>query len=190
MNRTSSLLASSLALCLFAGCETERVHHVQVMDFTTDLSDDDAPRVTRLKKLQDRVEKDPKDAAGWFALGEYYETGMENAKAIDAYQHGNALIDVRHYTGGNYLLARMYLRIEDWDRSIFYLNQIFALEDKDPKRACLNPHFREAHYLRGAIYFLNKQYQLARREFIRFTEIGGDENRVEDWLMQIHDQGD
>jgi hypothetical protein len=84
----------------------------------------------------------------------------------------------------------VYLRLQEWERSVGNLNVIFSLEPKDPKSACLNAHFREAHYLRGAIYHIHRQYKEAKREFHRFLEIGGEEWRVEDSLAEIQAQGD
>jgi tetratricopeptide (TPR) repeat protein len=189
MNRSCLLVAASLAF-LAVGCETETVRQVKIRSPFDPNDDADAPRVTRLDKLKERVEKDPKDVQGWFALGEFYETSFKLADAAACYERGNSLMEPGRYTGGEYLLARVYMRAEDWERSIAHLNRIFVLEPKDPKEACLNPYFREAHYLRGAIYFLNRQYRPAKKEFFRFMEIGGDENRVEDWLDQIQAQGE
>lgn len=183
-----------LALAIFlacAGCETEVVRHVNLTPGLGDeITSGDEKKVTRESILVDKVKKDPKDAQAWFELGEYYENGMQLAEAASAYEQGNALMEPGRYTGGEYLLARVYLRVQDWKRSIEHLDNIFKLEPKDPKSACLNSHFREAHYLRGAIYFLSKDYRLAKREFARFLEIGGDESRVEEWLDEIQLHGE
>lgn len=190
MMRRSLFLLAVLAMGTFAGCETETVTHVRVVDPLGDRDGPDVKKVSRESTLRERVEKDPKDVQGWFELGEYYENGMELVKAIDAYERGNALLERGRYTGGHYLLARCYMRLQEWERSIYNLNAIFALEPKDAKSACLNPHFREAHYLRGAIYYLNRQWKPAKHEFLRFIEIGGEETRVEEWLDQIQQQAD
>jgi len=179
------LLSSFLVL---AGCESETVKKVHVMDPLAGASD--VPHEPREKALKDKVEADPKDAKAWFELGEYYEGGMQYIQAAEAYEHGNSLMEPGRYTGGHYLLARVYLRLQEWDQTLAHLNEIFKLEPKDPKSACLNPHFREAHYLRGAVFYLNKQWHPAKREFLRFIEIGGDENRVEEWLDDIQAQGE
>jgi len=177
----------ALALLLGAGCEVETKR-------TTEVVGPDHPpeptREPRLQRLLDGVASDPKDAKSWFELGEFYEGGAQYVQAADAYEHGNALMEPGRYTGGHYLLARVYLRLQEWPLTIEHLDEIFKLEPKDPKSACLNSHFREAHYLRGAVYYLNKQWRPAKREFYRFIEIGGDENRVDEWLEEIRAQGE
>jgi tetratricopeptide (TPR) repeat protein len=188
--KTKALLAGMLACMVFAGCETEQVTHVRVRDPLADQVGGDAPRVTRESKLKDRIEKDPKDVQGWFELGEYYETGMQRIEAAKCYETGNALLTPGRFTGGEYLLARIYLQLQDWETSIYHCNRVFQLEPKDPKSACLNPHFREAHLIRGAIFYVNKQWKPAKKEFYRFLELGGEEFRVEDKLEEIQAQGE
>ena len=178
------LLAGFIAL---AGCETEVVVHIKPYGKAGDPFE---PKVTNEKKLLDRTEKDPRDAKGWFELGDYYERGLELDKAVSAYERGNDLLEAGKFTGGDYVLARIYLRLQEYDRSIAHLNAIFKLEPKDPSSAILNPHFREAHYLRGAIYYLSEQYRPAKREFERFMALGGSEGRVEEWLDKIQVAGD
>jgi tetratricopeptide (TPR) repeat protein len=180
-----------ISLAFVAGCETEVKTRVNVKSGLEDYSyNPDEKRITKEQRFLDGVEKDPQDAQAWFSLGEYYESALDMPKAAQAYERGNSLMTPGRYTGGHYLLARVYLRMQDWQASIAHLNEIFKLEPKDPKAACLNQHFREAHYLRGAIFYLNQQYGPAKHEFLRFIEIGGDENRVEDWLEQIRLSGE
>ncbi len=186
MKTRAVLFAGLIAL---AGCETEVVVHMYPKGRSGETFE---PKVTNEKKLLDRVEKEPKDAKGWFELGDYYECGLELDKAVSAYERGNdlLLLEPSKFTGGHYVLARIYLRLQEYDRSIAHLGEIFKLEPKDPGAAILNPHFREAHYLRGAIYFLNEQYRPAKREFERFMALGGSEGRVEEWLDKIQVAGD
>lgn len=189
MSRNVLLIA---ALVLLAGCETEVVTHVNVRSGLDDYSyNPDDKRVTKEQVFLERIQKDPQDAQAWFHLGEYYEASADMPRAAQAYERGNALLgEPCRYTGGHYLLARVYLRMQDWQASIAHLNEVFKLEPRDPKSATLNQHFREAHYLRGAIYYLNQNYRQAKHEFLRFVETGGDENRVEDWLEQIRLSGE
>jgi tetratricopeptide (TPR) repeat protein len=190
MRHKTFALACVLALGCFTGCETETIRTVKLRGPFDANEESDSPRVTRESKLLERVQKDPKDAQGWFELGEYYERSMQPVDAVNAYEKGNALLEPNRYTGGYYLLAKMYLRLQEWERSIGNLNVIFMLEPKDPKSACLNAHFREAHYLRGAIYHIHGQYRAAKKEFLRFIEIGGEEWRVEESLSEIQAQGE
>jgi tetratricopeptide (TPR) repeat protein len=178
------LVAGLIAL---AGCETEVVVHIKPHGRVGESFE---PKVTNEKKLLDRTEKDPRDPKVWFELGDYYESGLELDKAVAAYEHGNDLLEPGRYTGGHYVLARIYLRLQEYDRSIAHLAEIFKLEPKDPSSAILNPHFREAHYLRGAIYYLSEQHRPAKREFERFMALGGSEGRVEEWLDKIQIAGD
>ncbi len=175
---------------LYSGCQTEKTTMVRIRSPFDANDETDAPRVTRYDTLRARVEKDPKDVQGWFELGEYHERGMELHKAREAYATGTALLEPGRYTGGHYLLAKVSLRLQDWETSIQNLNVIFSLEPKDPKSACLNSHFREAHYLRGAIYFIHKQYRQAKKEFGRYLDLGGEDWRVEDSLSEIAAQGE
>src|SRR4051794_26606777 len=113
-NRTALSFAGVLALCVFSGCETETIKHVRVMDALGESSGPEVTRVTREQKLRERVEKDSKDVQGWFELGEYYENGMNLIEAVNCYEKGNSLLDRGRYTGGYYLLARVYMRLQEW----------------------------------------------------------------------------
>lgn len=190
MLRKTIAFTSLIALCTLAGCLEREVKSEVRVKSPFDAHDPDVKRVTREDKLKERVEKDPKDAQGWFELGEYYEQGMQLIDAVNSYERGNSLLTPGRYTGGHYLLAKIYLRLQEWDRAIANLNVLFSLEPKDPKSACLNPHFREAHYLRGAIYHIHRQYKAAKQEFVRFVDLGGEEWRVEDSMSEIQAQGE
>jgi tetratricopeptide (TPR) repeat protein len=185
------LLLGLLLVAALTGCETE----TRMVDFRAGGDpfqpiDPDTKRVSRKETFLARVEKDPKDAQGWFQLGQYCEEGLELVEAANAYEKGAALLEPGRYTGGHYLLARVYLRLQEWERSVANLNALFALEPKDVKTACLNGHFREAHYLRGAIHHILRQFKDAKKEFLRFLELGGEEWRVEDSLEEIRAQGE
>ena len=179
--RSKAVLFS--ALLVLAGCEVETKKNVRVMDPLAGASD--VPHEPRAKQLLDKVAEDPKDAKAWFELGEYYEGGMQLIQAADAYEHANALMDQSRYTGGHYLLARVYLRLQEWDRTLQNLNEIFKLEPQEPAVACLNENFREGHFLRGAIHFELGQWSLAKAHLRRFVALGGDEYRVTEWLHEI-----
>jgi tetratricopeptide (TPR) repeat protein len=178
-------LACFCATVFFSGCQTEKIQTVKLRGAFDPIDEGDAPRVTREKTLLARVEKDPKDVQGWFELGDYYERGEQLVEARNAYARGTDLLEPGRYTGGHYLLAKVSVRLQDWGYALANLQVIFSLEPKDPKSACLNPHFREAHYLRGVIFFVHKQYGEAKKEFVRFLEIGGEEWRVEESLGEI-----
>ncbi|MEZ0229856.1 MAG: tetratricopeptide repeat protein [Planctomycetota bacterium] len=183
-------LACVCATVFLSGCQTERVQTVKLRGPFDPIDETDAPKVTREKTFIDRVEKDPKDVQGWFELGDYYERGEQLVQAREAYARGTALLEPNRYTGGHYLLAKVSVRLQDWQHALGNLQVIFSLEPKDPKSACLNPHFREAHYLQGVIFFIHKQYRSAKKEFLRYLDLGGEEWRVEDSLGEIQAQGD
>jgi tetratricopeptide (TPR) repeat protein len=150
----------------------------------------DGPQEPREKALVERVQADPTSLNAWFELGQYYEDGMQFVYAANAYEHGAALVKSERETGGHYVLARVYFRLQEWDLATRHLDEIFRVEPPDREAACRNPHFREAHYLRGAHSWLRKQWREAKKDFLRFIEIGGDENRVEEWLEEIQAQGE
>ena len=137
------------------------------------------PRST--ERLEERVAADPTDAFAWFALGEDHENVLELADALNCYEHGELFSGSLH---GHLLLARVNLRLQDWEHSIAQLNRIFAVERSDSRDA----DFREAHYLRGAVAYLQSDWSRAKMQFKRFIELGGEENRVEDWLDEIDNQ--
>jgi tetratricopeptide (TPR) repeat protein len=153
-------------------------------------NDSDVPRVSRESELKSKVEADPKDAKAWFELGDYYEKSLAYGMAAECYERGSSLMDGTRFTGGHYTLAKIYMRMEDFPRAIVNLDRLAALEPRDPKAACINPHFREGHYLRGAIYFIGAQWRPARKEFQRFLELGGEEWRVSERLEQLEGRGD
>ncbi len=180
-----SLLIVGLLGLASTGCETETVKgDVRVLTSV----DPDTPKVSREDDLKSRVQADPKDSRAWFELGDYYERGMQLGAAAECYERGAALMDDTRYTGGHYTLAKVYMRLQDFPRAFAHLDRLAQLEPKDPKAACLNPHFREGHYLRGAIFYINQQWQPAKKAFVRFLELGGEESRVSEWLDRIESE--
>jgi tetratricopeptide (TPR) repeat protein len=143
------------------------------------------PKSHRFDDLKAAVEKDPKDAKAWFEFGAYWEESLDFQKAAECYERGSELIDPTRWTRPNYTLGRVYFRMQDFDRSIRHLEAVIQYESPDPAVSCLNPDFRESHYLRGAIYYLHNRWREARRDFLRFVELGGEDARVEQFLDKI-----
>lgn len=182
LRRSSFGAAVLVGLALLGGCETEERHGPIRPTGALDAS---LPPSNRYADLKEQVEKDPQNPSGWFNLASYYEECQDWRAAIACYERGNELIDQKQWTGGNYFLGRAYLRVNDYIQAMRHLDLVVSLESPDPKVACLNPHFAEAHYLKGAIFYVNKNWRKARNEFNRFLELGGDDNRVEEYLEHI-----
>ncbi len=174
-------IALAMLIIGLTGCETETIRRHGVPGITTE----GVPLPNKRDPLVEQVEKDPKNAKAWFELGLFDEQGDRLDDALHEYEKGNELLDQSRYTGGNYLLARVSFKRRDFERSIGYLNAIFALEPRDPAAACLNPNFREGHYLRGAIHYELEQWPQAKAELGRFLELGGERDRVDEWLYDI-----
>ena len=173
------------ASCLgAAGCETEivrgpvEVHHRSA----------DVPRTSSEERLRDAVKKDPGNAKAWIELGTYYEDGLQLVDAAQCYERAHSLVDGRRFTGCHFLLARVYARLEDFDRAVRHLESVFALEPRERRVACANEHFREAHFLRGAIHFTLAEWRRAEREFEQFVALGGDGFRCEEWRSRIRQE--
>jgi hypothetical protein len=75
--------------------------------------------------------------------------------------------------------------MEQFDVAMRHLDAVIKLESPDPKVACVNPHFAESHFLKGAMYFIRHRWRDARKEFLRFEELGGESARVDEYLDQI-----
>jgi len=174
-------IALAMLIIGLTACETETIRRHGVPGITTE----GVPLPNKRDPLVESVEKDPKNAKAWFELGLFDEQAERLDDALHEYEKGNELLDQSRFTGGNYLLARVSFKRRDFERSIGYLNAIFALEPRDPAAACLNPNFREGHYLRGAIHYELEQWPQAKRELGRFLELGGERDRVDDWLYEI-----
>ncbi len=150
-------------------------------------------RVTREDALIEEVKKDEKNHAAWFNLGQFYYDGGEWEKAASAYERGNALMcpdpDKARYTGGYFCLALTYVHMKPprYDLAMKNLDMIARLEPRDPKEASFNANFREAHRIRGAIYYDSNNPKPARRELLKYLELGGDEDAVSDVLGKLKD---
>lgn len=176
-----TLGAVAVGLTLLCGCETE-VRQGPPRAAGPDVA---VPKHRREEDLRARVEKEPTDPSGWFAYGSYWEECSEFRRAIQCYERGNELMDQKQWTGGNYSLGKAYFQLGDYVQALRHLDLVLALESADPKVACLNNHFAESHYLKGAIYFLHKNWRKSRTEFMRFLELGGEDTRVEEFLDRI-----
>lgn len=183
---TSLLLFLAATVALGAGCETEvRMREVRMYDPSRPGEDGEPTRVTREQTLRNRIDADPKDARAWFDLGSYYEESGFLVEGANCYEKGNSLFEPRRYTGGYYLLARIYFRMKEFDRSLVNLEVLHSLEPRDARTASTNEHFREAHYLHGALHMVLNHKREAKRHFMRFLELGGEESRVEELLDEI-----
>lgn len=173
------------------GCTTEeRVLPRGQRLVQVDETDDDGEKVPdKEKKLLEEVDENPQSTRAWWQLGEYYEETGQYPRALDAYTRMKALIDQgpsgRKFTAGDYHLGRLYTKGRDYLRAIEHLKAVVAMQPKDPSEASLNRHFREAHYLLGAIYYENKQWEPSKKHFVTFRELGGEPERVEPWLAKI-----
>jgi tetratricopeptide (TPR) repeat protein len=152
------------------------------------------PKSTREQDLRDAVQKDPKDHVAWFELGQFYYDGGEWDKAALAYERGNALMcpdpEKASYTGGYFCLALTYVHMKParYDLAMKNLDMIAWLEPSDPKTASFNANFREAHRIRGAIYYYNNNPKPAKRELLKYLELGGDEDSVSEILESLKDE--
>lgn len=180
-------LAAAVAL---VGCETqERV--VPGSSTTVRHAWDEGERETREDVLRQRTEDEPEDPKAWFALGSYYEDGQQFSSAIICYEQFYGLLKQEQartgvfFTAGAYHLGRAHARARNYREAVHYLREVLAQQPKDTMEASLNSHFREAHYLLGAVYYENRQWKPARDHFISFRELGGEPVRVEPWLARI-----
>ncbi len=184
-------VALTAAALVVAGCETqERV----VPGSSTTLRnawDDGDKRETREDVLRQRTEDEPESPKAWFDLGSYYEDAGQFAPAISCYEQLYGLMKQEHsrsgtyYTGGAYHLGRAHARARNYREAVQYLREVLEHQPKDVTEASLNSHFREAHYLLGAVFYDNRQWKPAREHFVTFRELGGEPLRVEPWLSRI-----
>ncbi|MCO5166898.1 MAG: tetratricopeptide repeat protein [Planctomycetes bacterium] len=184
--RVAAALALGLAL---GGCQT--TERVVPGSRTTVRHAWESERETREDVLKRRTEERPDDPKVWFDLADYYEEGQQFAAAIAAYERFHGLVkeverrDGLKYTAGAYHLGRAYARAREFRGAVRFLREVLELQPSDAVAASLNPHFREAHYLLGGIYYENRQWRPAREHFVSFRELGGEPLRVEPWLAKI-----
>lgn len=191
------IAAVAATLATVAGCETqERV--VPGSSTTVRHRFDDTERESREDVLLERAEDDPENPKVWFDLGSYYEDGQQFVAAIQSYEQLYGLSEREaakqgvYFTAGAYHLGRAHARARNYREAVRYLNEVVEHQPRDPKtgnvdvvQASLNSHFREAHYLLGAIFYDNRQWKPAREHFVTFRELGGEPVRVEPWLARI-----
>ena len=173
-----------LAAAALSGCVTE-VRKGAPSPGGTNPDRAATPKAHVLDDLQAKVDKDPKDPQGWFEFGLYWEDSMDYVKAAQCYERGNELLDQSRWTGGNYHLGKVYFRMEQFELAMRHLDAVIHLESPDPKIACVNSDFSEAHYLKGAMFYIRHRWRDARKEFLRFVELGGESNRVDEFLDRI-----
>ncbi|MCW8140992.1 MAG: tetratricopeptide repeat protein, partial [Planctomycetota bacterium] len=185
--RAGVALAVGVALC---GCQT--TERVVPGSKTTMRHAWESERESREDVPKRRTEERPDDPKVWFDLADYYETGQQFEAAVAAYERFHALVkdaerrDGIRYTAGPYHLGRAYARARAYREAVVCLREVLKLQPKDDAIAgSLNPHFREAHYLLGGIYYENRQWKPAREHFVSFRELGGEPLRVEPWLAKI-----
>lgn len=181
-----------VAAVAVAGCEThERVVPGSSTKVRYGWEEDDEPRETREDVLRRRTEEEPESPKAWFDLGSFYEDAQQFGSAITCYEQFYALLKQEqarsgvYFTAGAYHLGRAHARARNYPQAVHYLREVLSVQPKDPIAASLNSHFREAHYLLGAVYYENRQWKPARDHFISFRELGGEPVRVEPWLARI-----
>jgi tetratricopeptide (TPR) repeat protein len=179
-----------VVLSLTAGCETqERI--VPGSSTTVRHAYDEQERETREDVLRQRTKDEPEDPKAWFDLGTYYEDVQQFGPAIACYEQLYGLMKQEqsqtgtYYTAGAYHLGRAHARARNYREAVQYLRELLDQQPKDPVEASLNSHFREAHYLLGAVYYENRQWKPSRQHFVSFRELGGEPLRVEPWLARI-----
>lgn len=183
-------IAAAAALLSLVGCETqERV--VPGSSTTLRHAWEDGERETREDVLRQRTEDEPENPKVWFDLGSYYEDVQQFAPAITCYEQLYGLLQQEqsakgvYYTAGAYHLGRAHARARNYREAVLYLREVLQHQPKDTMEASLNSHFREAHYLLGAVFYENRQWKPSREHFVSFRELGGEPLRVEPWLARI-----
>ncbi|MCO5166899.1 MAG: hypothetical protein M9894_11095 [Planctomycetes bacterium] len=187
--RTPWPLLAALLLTMAAGCETtERVVTGPRQRGV------EPPKESREARLKKQVEERPDDPRVWLELGEYYERGREYASAVAAYERFDALLEEEtartgvRYTAGGFHLGRAYAMAREPRGAVHNLQRVLALKPPG-EEAALNPHFREAHYLLGGVYYEHRQWSAAREHFAAFEALGGDPERVAPWIERIDEAG-
>ncbi|MBX3469430.1 MAG: tetratricopeptide repeat protein [Planctomycetes bacterium] len=183
--RAGAARGLALALLLPLGCETtERVVP------GPRARGPEPQRQSREARLKEQTEERPDDPRVWLDLGEYYEASREYSPAVAAYERFDALLEEEtkrtgvRYTAGGYHLGRAYARARHFQGAVHHLNRVLALKPEG-EEAALNPHFREAHYLLGGVFYESRQWKPAREHFLAFRALGGEPERVEPWLERI-----
>lgn len=186
-----STMAAALATLALVGCET--TERVVPGSKTTIRNSKEGERETREDVLRKRAEDTPEDPKVWFDLGDYYEEGQQFSAAITCYEQMYGLIKQEEarlgtrFTAGAYHLGRAHARVRNYREAVHFLREVLQLQPADETEASLNAHFREAHYLLGAVYYENRQWEPSREHFVSFRELGGAPLRVEPWLARIEE---
>lgn len=154
--------------------------------------------------LLEHAEAHPDDPQGWWALGEYYESRSRFIEASAAYTRlaavtnawaqANPIVDdkgqttIPKFTCGDYHLGRVYAKTRDYRLAVEHLRNVLAIQPQDPRDASVNAHFRESHFILGAIYYDNRQWSHAREQFEAFKLLGGEPERADPWIMRMDEQ--
>lgn len=182
----TGLLLSSLLV--FGACTAEVKVVSEKRKVMWDYESGGAVSVDEIKK---RLEEEPDNPQPYFLMAMHLESVNQLTKAINYYLGGIErfknlkLPDDAQYTGGHYRVGRCYARLRGYNQAIVHLGMVKAIEPKDLPSAMANRHFRETRFLLGACYNEVMNYTEARKHFIRFIELGGEEWRAADFIFRI-----
>lgn len=138
-----------------------------------------------IEYLRAQSEKEPQNPKWHFQLGTAYERMGKLELAELRYRKGGELIPRDQYTGPHFLLGRVLAKQDKYGAALAALKQAVAVKPPDVEGYYLNPDYRDAHFLMGAIYYKQKNMAESERCFKEFLKYGGDREKVVDFFPEM-----
>lgn len=187
------LLLFALLAALVTGCqETRTTTGVQTTfrQAEPDQADTDTPegaledvdkiRDPELKKqaLVALVGIEPDNPKPLFQLGDIYEREGKYALAEHYYKKLSSVVPPDKYTGPYYRVGRALALQAKYSEAVEWLRRCTDVPQPVPDLYVMNPDYREAHYLLGAIANLEQNSERMVFHFKEFLRLGGERHRI------------